>query len=248
MADVDLLVRQRDLPTIDRVLQELGYLPQIDGNPAYRHPDNGLALDLLTEIWYADDTEGIWRRAIPHDLGGLPVLGMGAEDLLVFLTAYVVVYRGHFSPSFSQDLGLLIRKEPPNWEFVLGEADRRHLRIPLFHGLSYATARGAAVPPEVLARLAPVDTGEKLLAFLLRRLVRERPLEDLGHFLLLITRPRRKKFRWLRQAFSPSMEFMKYRYGSRGQTHPWWTRIARAFYLVARAQSLSAKILCRLVT
>lgn len=248
MADVDLLVRECDLPTIDRVLQELGYHPQLDGNPAYRDPDGALALDLVTEVWYTDDTEGIWRRAIQHDLGGLPVLGMGAEDLLIFLTAYVVLYRGHFSPSFSQDLGLLIRKEPLNWEFILGEADRRHLRIPLFHGLSYAIGREAvAIPPEALARLAPADTREKLLAFLLRRLVREQPVEDMGHFLLLITRPRRKKWRWLREAFSPSTEFLKYRYGLRGQTHPSWTRITRAFYLIARAQSLSAKILRRLV-
>jgi hypothetical protein len=226
----------------------LGYLPQIDGNPAYRDPDGVLALDLVTEIWYTDDTEGIWRRAIQHDLGGLPVLGMGAEDLVIFLTAYVVLYRGYFSPSFSQDLGLLIKKEPLNWEFILGEAGRRHLRIPLFHGLSYAIRRGAvAIPPEALARLAPADTREKLLAFLLRRLVCEQAVEDMGHFLLLITRPRRKKWRWLREVFYPPMEFLRCRYGLRGQTHPLWTRITRAFYLIARAQSLSAKILYRLV-
>ncbi len=253
MVDVDLLVREQDLPAIDRIVMDLGYLPQIDGNPAYHNPDSALALDLVTEIWYTDDQEGIWQRAVPRNLGNLghlgdlPVLGMGAEDLLIYLTAYTVLHRGHFSPTFPQDLALLTRKEPLNWEFILEEADRRHLKIPLFHGLSHAVGHGAvAIPPEALARLAPAGAEEKLLASLLRRLVREQPIADLGHFLLLITRPRGKKWRWLRQAFCPSPEFLQYRYGSRGQTRPLRTRITRAFHLIAQAQNLSAKILYRI--
>lgn len=255
MADADLLVREHDLPAIDRVLRELGYLPQIDGNPAYHHPAGSLLLDLVTEIWYTDDQEGIWRRAVPRNLGNLghlgdlPVLGMGAEDLLLYLTAYVVLHRGHFSPTFPQDLSLLTRKEPLNWDFILEEADRRHLKIPLFHSLSYAVGHGAAaVPPEALARLAPAGAEEKLLAFLLRRLVREQPVADLGHFLLLITRPRGKKWRWLRQAFYPSAAFLKYRYGERGEARPIRIRLRRAVCLTAQALHLSAHVAYLLVT
>jgi hypothetical protein len=252
MVDADLLVHEQDLPAIDRIVRDLGYLPQIDGNPVYRNPDGALALDLVTEIWYTDDQEGIWQRAAPRNpgnlghLGDLPVLGMGADDLLIYLTAYTVLHRGHFSPTFPQDLALLTRKEALNWDFILEEAGRRHLKIPLFHGLSYAIGHGAvAIPPEALARLAPAGAGEKLLAFLLRRLVREKPIADVGHFLLLITRPRGQKWRWLRQAFCPSPEFLQYRYGSRGHTRPLRTRITRAFHLIAHALNLSAKILSR---
>jgi hypothetical protein len=246
MADADLLVHERDLPAIDRILQKLGYRPQIDGNPAYHNPDSTLALDLVTTIWYQDDQEGIWQRAVPRHLGDLPVLGMGADDLLIYLTAYTVLHRGHFSPTFLQDLALLTRKEPLNWDFILEEAGRRSLKIPLFHGFSYAAGHGAvAIPPEALDRLAPTGAKENLLAFLLRRLVREKPLADVGHFLLLITRPPRKKWHWLRQVFYPSPEFLQYRYGSHGHTRPLRTRITRAFHLIAQAQNLSAKILYR---
>lgn len=255
MVDADLLVRERDLPAIDRALRDLGYVPQIDGNPAYHNPDSALALDLVTEIWYTDDQEGIWQRAVPRNLGNLghlgdlPVLGMGADDLLIYLTAYTVLHRGYFSPTFPQDLALLTRKEPLNWEFILEEADRRHLKIPLFHGLSYAVGHGTvAIPPEALARLAPAGAGEKLLAFLLQRLVREQPVADLGHFLLLITRPRGEKCRWLRQAFYPSAEFLKYRYGERGETRPIRTRLRRAVCLAAQAFRLSAHIAYLLIT
>lgn len=249
MVDADLLVRERDLPAIDRVLRELSYRPQIDGNPAYHNPDSALALDLVTEIWYQDDQEGIWRRAVQHNLGDLPVLGMGADDLLIFLTAYAVLYRGHFSPVFHHDLALLTRKEPLNWDFILGEADRRHLKVPLFHGLSYAIGHGAtSIPPTALARLAPAGAREKLLAFLLRRLVREQPVEGMGHFLLLITRPRGKKWRWLRQAFYPSTEFLKYRYGEHGEARPIRTRLCRALCLAAQALRLSAHVAYLLAT
>lgn len=252
MTDVDLLVRERDLPAIDRALRDLGYVPQIDGNPAYHNPDSALALDLVTEIWYTDDQEGIWQRAVPRNLGhlgDLPVLGMGADDLLIFLTAYTVLHRGHFSPAFPQDLALLTKKEPLNWEFILAEADRRHLKIPLFHGLAYAVGHGAAaIPPEALARLAPAGAWEKLLAFLLQRLVREQPVADLGHFLLLITRHQGEKCRWLRRAFYPSTEFLKYRYGERGETRPLRTRLRRAVCLAAQAFRLSAHIAYLLIT
>lgn len=254
MVDADLLVRERDLPIIDRVLLDLGYRPQIDGNPAYHNPGSALALDLVTEIWYTDDQEGIWQRAVPRNLGNLghlgdlPVLGMGAEDLLLYLTAYVVLHRGHFSPTFPQDLSLLARKEPLNWDFILEEADRHHLKIPLFHGLSYAIGHGvAAILPDALAKLAPVSAREKLLAFLLRRLVREQPVEDMGHFLLLITKPRGRKWRWFRQYFLPSPAFLKYRYGQRGTARPIWTRLHRAVYLAAHAVRLSAHIVYLLI-
>jgi hypothetical protein len=248
MADVDLLVRQHDLPAIDRMLRGMGYEPELDGNPAYRAPGGALALDLVTDAWYTDDTDGVWRRAVGQDRGGLRILGMSAEDLVIFLTAYTVLHRGHFVSAFSQDLGLLVRKERLDWEFILAEADRLRLRTPLFHGLSYVAGRAAAVvPADVLARLAPAGTGERLLAFLLRRLVREQPIPDLGHFLLLIPGPGRRGWRRLREAVCPSPEFLQYRYGSRGPAHPVWTRIGRALYLAARAGRLAGKILCRLL-
>ncbi len=249
MVDADLLVYARDLSAIDRILKELGYLPQIDGNPAYHHPHGDLALDLITEIWYADDQEAIWQRAVRHRLGHLPVLGMGAEDLLIYLTAYTVLYRGYFSPTFAQDLMLLMKKYLLSWDFILEEADRRHLTTPLFHGLSYAVSHGAAaVPPHALVRLAPTRAKDRLLASLLRRLVREEPIPDIGHFLLLMSRPRGTKWRWLRQAFFPSPAFLQYRYGSHGHMRPLRTRITRAFCLLAQAQNLSARILYRLCT
>jgi len=229
MADVDLLVRERDLPAIDSVLQELGYLPQLDGNPAYRDPDNSLSLDLITEIWYTDDTEGIWRRTVQRDLAGISVKGMGADDLLMYLTAYSVLHRGYFPPSFPKDIALLVEKERVDWEFVVDEAIRRNLKVPLFHGLSYAAGHESIpIPNHVLESLAPTNTTETVLQFVLQKLVTDKAVDGMGHFLLLISQPGKKKCRRLQQAFWPSPAFLKYRYGERGKTSPLRTRLRRA--------------------
>ena len=97
MADVDMLVHDQDLPGIDRILRDLGYRPQIDGNPAYVDRDNTLALDLITRVWYLDDPDVIWQRTVQRDLEGVPVKAMGTNDLLIFLTAYAVAHRGCLS-------------------------------------------------------------------------------------------------------------------------------------------------------
>ena len=111
MSDVDLLVHEQDLPAIDRILRELGYRPQIDGNPAYRDPDDVLLLDILSKIWYLDDQEPIWRRAVTRNQDEVAAKGMSTNDLVIYLTAYTVVHRGWLSPSFAQDLALLIERE-----------------------------------------------------------------------------------------------------------------------------------------
>ena len=248
LTDVDLLVRDRDLPAIDRIVGALGYRPVIDGNPAYRDPDESLLLDLVTNIWYVEDTEDVWRRAVRRQLAGVSIRAMGAEDLLVYLTAYSVLHRGHFVPSFAADVALLVRRERLDWGFVLEEADRRHLKIPLHHGLSYAARRESIpIPDRVWRQLAPTRPAERALQSLLRKLVTEEPLGDLGHFLLLVSLPGAKRWRRLRQAVWPSAMFLNWLYGPAGPATASRTRLVRAVHLLAKGVILSGAIGKRLL-
>jgi len=246
LTDIDLLVREKDLPAVDRVVRELGYLPDIDGNPAYHHPDHSLLLDLVTEIWYEDDTEEIWRRAVQRDLAGLPVRGMGADDLLTYLTVYSVLHRGYFVPSFPKDVALLVRREPLNWGFIVDEAIRRNLKIPLHHGLSYAAGHESIpIPDHVFASLAPTHGSEKALQFVLRKLVTDEAVRDVGHFLLLVSLPAGKSWRRVRQALWPSPTFLRWRYGEESETKPHRTRLFRAVRLSWKSLILLGQILKR---
>lgn len=247
MADVDLLVRERDLPVIDQVLVGLGYCQEVDGNPAYSLPD-GLTLDLVTSVWYLDGAEALeslWRRVITRQIGPHRIAVMSGEDLLIYLTAYTVVHRAALSPRFAKDLALLTQKETLRWDFVLAEAETRGLRVPLHHGLSYARARqGLCVIPEaVLQALSPSTLHERMMAFLLRKVVTERVVYGTGFFLLFVTRPGMKKWQWLSRAFFPSSSFLRYRYGTRGARRPGWVRLVRVFALLSRIPGAAWHIL-----
>lgn len=251
LSDVDLLVHAQDLPAIHRLLIENGFSQQIDGNPAYRSSQSTLSLDLISDLWYLDEEElaVLWARARTRLLGLVTVKQLASDDLLLYLTAYSVVHRGHLSPSFFTDLRLLIEKEPLHWPAIVEQATQRHLKIPLYHGLHRLALSNATtdIPSTVLQQLAPSIKAEQILAFLFQRLVTTQPLPELGHFLLWITQPSGRRLAWLRRTLFPSPLFLTYRYGGECVTRPWHTRITRWRELAGAGSILIARILIRLV-
>jgi len=250
MVDVDLLVREQDLPAIDRILRDLGYKSQIDGNPAYVDPNNTLALDIITKVWYVEKQDVIWQRAVQRDFEGIPIKGLGGSDLLIYLTAYGVVHRGCLARPFGEDIALVVEKEDVDWDFVVDEASRCHLRIPMYHGLAFVVTRyaGVVIPGHVLRSLAPSTLSERLWHWFLQKLVTDKPVAGLGHLLLFMTQPGLKKWRWLKDRFSPSEVFLKYRYGDRWNVHPLMIRLRRPFSLLFQALSLFTRIARLLIT
>ena len=251
LSDVDLLVHAHDLPAIHRLLTETGFAQQIDGNPAYCSSQSTLTLDLVSELWYLDE-EGLaalWARARTRPLGQLTVKQLGSDDLLLYLTAYSVVHRGHLCPSFFTDLRLLIEKEPLDWATLVEEASRHHLKIPLYHGLRQLTLSNSTtgIPAIVIQQLAPATMAEQTLVYLFRRLVTTQPLPELGHFLLWITQPPGRRLAWLRRTLFPSSVFLTYRYGDESVTRPWQTTITRWWQLARAGNLLIARMLIRLV-
>src|SRR2546430_14444496 len=100
------------------------------------------------------------------------IMDLGSGALLVYLAAYSVVHRGYLSAAFVQDMRLLVDKERLDWAFIVEEASRRHVRTPLYHGLSYVSRHaGVPVPDHILSRLAPSRTTERPAYFFFPQLV-----------------------------------------------------------------------------
>jgi hypothetical protein len=251
LSDVDLLVHERDLPAIHRLLIETGFVQQIDGNPAYHSFQSTLSLDLISNLWYLDEEGlvGLWARARTRSLGRLNAKHLDCNDLLLYLTAYSVVHRGYLGPSFFTDLPLLIEKEPLHWPTCIEAARRYHLQVPLYHGLRQSALSNSAIgiPAAVIRQLEPATMSEQVLQFVFRRLVTTQPLPELGHFLLWITQPPGRRLAWLRRTLFPSSHFLAYRYGPESVTRPRRTTIARWWQLGRSASRLIVHMLIRLL-
>jgi hypothetical protein len=251
MVDVDLLIRERDLDAIHRLLTTAGYRQEIDGNPAYRSPDGVLLLDITTSLWYMkpNELDVLWRRAVPRSLNGLSILVMGTEDLILHLTAYAVIHRGSCGHVFLRDLRLLLEKEAVDWTTVVSEARQYHQTIPLFYALSLVRAEHAELTllDRILPELVPRNMMERGYLFLLRRLVTDPPLEEVGHVLLFLTQRSVPKTTWLAQSFFPSPTFLTCRYGESALHRPLRTWLRRIVRLLSRASILLGRIAFALV-
>jgi hypothetical protein len=252
LSDVDLLVHESDLPAIDRELRNLGFTQQIDGNPAYVSAGRTLSLDLITTLWYLNQPEldSVWKRVRRRSVDAMTISCLDTADLLIYLTAYNVIHRGHLSASFVHDMKLLIEKEAPDWPVVVARTRQAKLHVPLFHGLSHVVKIFPVlpIPDNVLAMLGPIKRHEKMLAWLLRKLVTTEPLPELGHLLLFLTQPGSDKMGWLKRRLFPSATFLSYRYGPAGQVLPWKTRLSHFYHLTTAALDLIRRVLCRLTT
>jgi Uncharacterised nucleotidyltransferase len=249
--DIDLLVHERDLTKLDRLLRNLGFDQQIDGNPSYCSSEQSLRLDIITSIWYLDEPamQDLWRRRLYKQSGHFAYHALSGEDLFLFLVAYSVVHRAYLSDAFWNDLALLTAREPLNWTRLLDSALRAHLKVPLYFALtiSHSQSRSILHPPEALAPLAPRTIGERLLNRLLHRLVTSEEIIGLGHVLLWITQPPRRWLPWCAARLFPDDTFLRYRYGPTGEAHPFRTRLRRLLQLGSGGLRLSIRIAHRLM-
>ncbi|MCC6140576.1 MAG: nucleotidyltransferase family protein [Nitrospira sp.] len=250
LSDVDLLVHEVDLAAIDIILTGAGYTRQIDGNPCYASPENGLSFDIVTTLWYLDEQGLIelWANAQPHTLSSRSVMLLAADDLLIHLTAYTVIHRGALTPAWEQDLRLLLMSEPIDWAAVIRKARTYSLSTPLCYGLTALHRRMPALPiPEsALLALAPAGYAQRGLYRLLQRLVATQPIPELGHCLIWLTRPAAHKWPSLRLTFFPPKSFLRYRYGMAATHRPLLTRCRRLVSLTSAMFVLAVRILQRL--
>lgn len=251
LSDVDLLVHETDLDAIDCILTEAGYARQIDGNPCYASPGKGLAFDIVTTLWYLDEQglAELWADARPHVIHTRTLSLLAADDLLIHLTAYAVIHRGTLTPAWKQDMRLLLLHESIEWTALTRKARQYSLSIPLLYGLTYLRHRMPTLPiPEsFLQSLAPGGGSDRVLYWLLQRLVTTQPIPELGHFLIWLTRPAGKKWSWLRRTVIPSKMFLEYRYGAAATRAPLVTRCRRLIGLVWAMLILATRIVRRLL-
>jgi len=251
--DLDLLVREADLPRALPLLARLGYRHLEGGHSlshelTWRHaasfvsgrPDE-LPIDLH---WGLVDYPGIvpttavhhqelWDRAVRTETSGGTCLGLCPEDLLIYLALHWAIHHALAGLGWQLDLALLIRRQGDawNWEVAAERARRWQIRGALFYALREVRERfEVAIPPWFLARLRPAGPRRILLDRLRHR--GEERLERLDYLIPLLVMDKGSDIlRALSGAVLPPASWLRCRYGKPSAFSAYlahWARIGRA--------------------
>ena len=170
--DLDIIVRQRDLPKAHEAMLSLGYQPKFDwilspgasaalvpGEYNYRDEGRRVMVELHTErtlrhFPVVPDLDDFARRLVPVSLSGREISTFAVEDLLPVLCIHGAK---DFWERFSwiADISELIQGRPePDWDQVMSQAaGLRALRMLALGLLLANTILDAPLPPEVLRRV-----------------------------------------------------------------------------------------------
>jgi hypothetical protein len=203
-ADVDILVRRDDLPSVERALLDAGWEHQkldtydqryyrewMHEIPPLRHPDRGMEVDIHHTILpltsrLSPDPELLWSASTPLDEPRLRVL---APADMVLHSAVHLLQDGEVKGGFKEllDLHQLVvhfGQQAGFWEGLPVRARQLGLQRPLFYALHLcADLLRTPVPPRVMAEVgedAPRPFGGRIVLGLMARVLRPRHPEGRG--------------------------------------------------------------------
>ncbi len=204
MADMDLLIRKKDIHRVMEFFERKGFLRKPDEGLTYLSPDGLLNLDIIWDIWYLSgpDHEKLWQRTVTREFEGQNLRFLHPEDFLIYHAAYTAAHRGSFAPVFGQDLELFLEAEGQNldWKYLSLEAARLGLRPALFHAFSHSESTR-----KYAALFEPRSFFEKLKTDAYKKIVTEEPRLQVSYGFTWLEYPGlRGKLKLLREKFLPS--------------------------------------------
>jgi hypothetical protein len=171
MADIDLLIRPADLPTVKRTLRAVGYRTPgeaMEAQEAFRSylhfVRDATVIDLHWELAHYTrfegilhvDHEGLWKRACRMQAGGAQGLMLSPEDQLLHLALHVTLGSEFGRLIWYTDLDAVLRRFGPalDWERAVEEATRWRVKALLGFTLQICQeSLGTPIPPGILPRL-----------------------------------------------------------------------------------------------
>jgi hypothetical protein len=187
-SDLDLLIPCETLVEVDGALRDLGYRrapdehswsfdAAFDRATVYEGPA-GVRADVHWSFvsdprysWNEGASRAVWDRAVRIRVAGEDALGLGPEDLLLYLALHLAVHHGLAGLLWYWDLARLLQHSGTrlDWTAVVERAARwRVVRVLAFVLRGVEDLFGPSVPAPVMARLAPHGPRAGMLRWLQR--------------------------------------------------------------------------------
>ncbi|MBI2470545.1 MAG: nucleotidyltransferase family protein [Planctomycetes bacterium] len=206
LGDVDILVKPKDVPKIDKVLSQCGYQSDRElscypvtnylnslvygktGSPLLLHLHWHLINNALPNYIYAEkiNMDKVWKEAIHLKIRQANVLCLAPHHQLLHLSEHAMKH-SYNTLIHVWDIHQVANhwKETLDWERVCKESGEFHLKGPLFYSLWLCKEYfGTSVPNEILELLSPQrkGIGERVFFRLLRQGKRKEKLCWLFYF------------------------------------------------------------------
>jgi hypothetical protein len=174
--DLDLMVRERDMPAAHAALIDMGLVPERDLSrippkltsgcttyeAQYVDPTNHFVVemhydDLLNAGLASRDINGFWERAVPLDCHGTAVKILCPEDQLIHLCTHMH-YHGYVKLIWFSDLAFLLRERADaiDWNQVIATTRAEEAQTPVYYSLLFLEQLlEISLPEGVLASLEP---------------------------------------------------------------------------------------------
>lgn len=176
MSDLDLLVRRESLPAAAAVLQAAGFdtdeyclEPPTDLQEfPFVHRKTRAVIELHWEVFkplypFGFTPEVVWGGAVPAKIAGAEALALSPTDLLCHLAAHAAIHSFNTGLKTLVDAAEAIDRLSVDWARFADRARCLKSVRPVWVMLALSRRLlGAAVPEDVLGRLAPARGGESL--------------------------------------------------------------------------------------
>ena len=202
MYDVDLLVRETDLPKAERVLRSLGYefspegvgcsyefARQFMGEIPYVLGPMVIELHwhLVAPLWYRRvtnfDLDGIWDRAVPIDIEGAPAYRLCLEDEIIHLCYHLAIHHGLAHRTGYQDIIRVIHSASGHldWSVLAERACAWRVSVACWAALRAAHQFDPeTVPAEALDAFHVPKWRQRMILPLIKRALSGRPVLTSG--------------------------------------------------------------------
>jgi hypothetical protein len=178
MGDLDILVNEEDLSTALSSLQDIGYSNRNSKAPPQHHHlpqllkvgsvpiEIHLGISSTQAVPFTADHDGLWKRAQRVKIGGVEVLVLSFEDLLLNLSLHACQHNFRISLMHIYDISQILRQceSQINWVELVSRAHLWNATKALYITLEVARdLLGISVPDEVRKNLGPQDYNAQFL-------------------------------------------------------------------------------------